>query len=117
MIRMDKTTMNAELVIGDTGSFSIIPKINGEAYLSDGDEVVLTVKRIRDGQVVLEKKYTKFINHKAEIVIEHKDTLNLEKGNYIYDLKVIRKDGTVDTIIPNNPSANLTLKEGVKSWI
>lgn len=116
MIAIEKTTLNAELVIGDTGSFSIKPDINGEPYLSDGDEVIFTVKKLKNKEIVLEKKITTFHDHYADIVIEHEDTLNLEPGNYIYDIKAIRKDGTVDTLIPNNPSANLTLKAGVKSW-
>jgi hypothetical protein len=29
---------------------------------------------------------------------------------------LIRKDGNVDTLIPNSPTANFSLKKGVKWW-
>ena len=116
MIYIEKSTMNLELVIGDTGSFSLKPKINKETYLSEGDKIYFTVKKKKTGDVVLNKEITEFRNGIVDIVIESKDTLDLEPGNYIYDIKSVRKDGTVDTLIPNNPSASLTLKRGVKSW-
>lgn len=114
-IDFNKQTLDAEMVLGDTGTFSIAPKINKQTFLSDGDEIWFTLKKRKENTIVLQKTITKFDNGVATIPIPPADTINMEPGNYIYDLKLIRKDGNVDTLLPNNsPSANFTLKKGVK---
>lgn len=114
MIKFNKTTLDAELVLGDTGTFSIVPKIDGVKALSDGDEVWFTMRKIKEKTIILQKKITTFDNGRATIPILPSDTSTLEPGNYIYDLKLIRADGNVDTLMPNKPDAYFSLKRGVK---
>lgn len=113
MIKFNKNTLDAELVLGDTGTFSIVPKIDGVKALNDGDEVWFTMRKVKDKVVVLQKRITAFEDGKATIPILPGDTSSLEPGNYIYDLKLIRSDGNVDTLMPNS-SASFSLKRGVK---
>lgn len=114
MIKFEKSTLNAEMVRGDTGTFSVSPKIEGKAILKKGDELYFTLKKLQTKDMILQKKITDFVDGVATITIEPKDTKNLEPDNYIYDLKLIRADGSVDTLIPNAPYAFFSLKKGVK---
>jgi hypothetical protein len=115
MIRIDPNSLNAEMVRGDTGTFSVRPKINGEYVLKEGDHLWFTVRKIKDKTILLQKDVTEFDDGKAEIIINPSDTANFEIGNYIYDLKMIREDGTVDSLIPGGrDSAYLSIKRGVK---
>ena len=116
MIKFNKTTLDAEMVCGDTGTFSFCPKINEEIVLKEGDEVWFTVKKIQSKEVVLERKVINFENGIAVIELEPEATKNLEPDNYIYDLKMIRGDGNIDTLIPNRPYAYFSLKKGVKEY-
>lgn len=103
------------MVRGDTGTFSVRPKINGEYVLKDGDHLWFTVRKIKDKTILLQKDVTDFTDGKAEVIIEPIDTANFEIGNYIYDLKMIRSDGTVDSLIPGGrDSAYFSIKRGVK---
>ena len=113
-IKFNKETLDAEMVLGDTGTFSIAPKIDNKTFLSDGDEIWFTLKKRKENTILLQKIIKEFDNGVATIPIPPSDTINMEPGNYIYDLKLIRKDGNVDTLIPNSPSANFSLKKGVK---
>ena len=114
MIKINSINLDAEMVIGDTGSFSFTPKINGDKFLSDGDTVYFTIRKLIDKSIILQKVITDFEDGKCEIVIDPDDTKNLDEDNYIYDLKLIRSDGTVDSLIPNRPYAYFSLKKGVK---
>lgn len=114
MIKINPINLDAEMVIGDTGSFSFTPKINKEAFLSDGDTVYFTVRKLIDKSIILQKIVTEFENHTCNITINSEDTQNLDEDNYIYDLKLVRSDGTVDSLIPNRPYAYFSLKKGVK---
>lgn len=115
MIRINPQTLDAEMVRGDTGTFSVAPKINGEYVLEDGDHIWFTLRKIKDNRILIQKDITEFENGIAEIVIEPNDTVNMELGNYIYDLKMIREDGTVDSLIPGGrDTAYFSLKRGVK---
>ena len=83
--------------------------------LQDGDTVWFTVKKIQGEEIVIQKQITSFPDGIVTVPIEPIETKNLEPINYIYDLKLIRKDGNVDTLIPNKrPHANFSLKKGVK---
>ena len=115
MIRIDPNSLNAEMVRGDTGTFSVRPKINGEYVLKEGDHLWFTVRKIKDKTILLQKDVTEFEDGMAEVIIKPSDTANFEIGNYIYDLKMIREDGTVDSLIPGGrDSAYFSIKRGVK---
>lgn len=103
------------MVRGNTGNFSIAPKINGEYVLKPGDHVWFTLRKIKDNTILLQKDITEFENGIAEVIIEPNDTANFELGNYIYDLVMIRSDGTVDSLIPGGrDTAYFSIKRGVK---
>ena len=114
MIKINPINLDTEMVIGDTGSFSFTPKINKEKFLSTGDTVYFTVRKLLDKSVIMQKTITEFEDGKCEITINPSDTTNLDADNYIYDLKLVRSDGTVDSLIPNRPYAYFSLKKGVK---
>ena len=115
MIRINPVTMDAEMVRGDTGTFSIRPKIKGENVLQDGDVVWFTLRKLQDRAILLQKQVTEFEDGIAVIPIEPSDTAALEIGNYLYDLKLNRSDGNVDTLLPaGNDTAYFTIKRGVK---
>lgn len=114
MIKFNPNTLDAELVCGDTGTFSFGLKINNNYFLTDEDRIWFTLKKIKGEDIVLQKEIKEFPNGVVTIPIPPSDTINLEPGNYIYDLKLIRKDGNVDTLIPNRPHAYFSLKKGVK---
>ena len=122
MIKFNSVTLDAEMVLGDTGTFSITPKLDGDTYLSTGDTLYFTVKerRRKDDSdkseqelTKIAKEVTEFSSGTATIPIESSDTSSLAAGTYIYDIKVVRGDGTVDTLTPNG-QAYFTLKKGVK---
>lgn len=114
MIKINPINLDAEMVIGDTGTFSFTPKIDKEAFLKTGDTVYFTVRKLLDKSVIMQKVITEFENGKCEVVINPSDTNVLNEDNYIYDLKLVRSDGTVDSLIPNRPYAYFSLKKGVK---
>lgn len=114
MIKINPINLDAEMVIGDTGTFSFTPKIKKEAFLKDGDTVYFTIRKLLDKSIIIQKVITSFENGECEITINPSDTTNLNEDNYIYDLKLIRGDGTVDSLIPNRPYAYFSLKKGVK---
>lgn len=130
MIKFNSVTLDAEMVLGDTGTFSITPKLDGNTYLTTGDTVYFTVKprkkvvdeatgNLVDAEPIrpLSKTITEFVNGTVTIPILPTDTVdtnvNLPAGTYIYDIKVVRGDGTVDTLTPNG-QAYFTLKKGVR---
>lgn len=115
MIRFNKATLDAEMVIGDTGDFPVSPKINGEYALTEGDHIWFTLKKLKDKSIILQKDIYEIDDNTAIVPIPPSDTANLEPGTYLYDLKWIRNDGTVDTLLPNSKeSAFFVLKKGVK---
>lgn len=106
------------MVRGNTGTFSVRPKINGEYALKDGDTLYFTLRKIKQQpteEPLLQKEITTFEDGKAEIIINPIDTENWEIGNYIYDLVMVRSDGTVDSLIPGGrDTAYFSIKRGVK---
>ena len=116
-IKFNKETLDAEMVLGDTGTFSFYlkNKKTQSSFLDEGDEVWFTLKKIKDKSIIMKKQITELPDDKVTVEILPKETENMEAGNYIYDLKLIRKDGNVDTLLPNGkPSAYFSLKRGVK---
>lgn len=113
MIKFNTRTLDAEMVIGDTGTFSVTPTINGEKFLEEGDKVYFTLRKSQDRSILIQKEITDIEDGSVVISIESSETENLEHGNYIYDLKLVRADGTVDTLTPN-PITHFNLKRGVK---
>ncbi len=114
-IRFDNNTLNAQMVRGDTGTFTIRPTdASDNAILKAGDQVAFTIRKNLETPVLLERTVSEIQDGMATIKILPEDTKNMELGSYLYDLKLIRKDGNIDTLIPNNPYAWFTLKEGVR---
>ena len=103
------------MVRGNTGTFSVRPKVNGEPVLQDGDHLYFTVRKIKDKTILMQKNISTFEDGRADIIINPSDTENFEIGNYIYDLVMIRSDGTVDSLIPGGrDTAYFSIKRGVK---
>jgi hypothetical protein len=116
MIKFNQNNLDAEMVIGDTGAFSFNVKVNGESALKSGDTVYFTVRKLIDNSIVIQKTITDFPDGICNILINPTDTSNLttDDDNYIYDLKLVRSTGEVDSLIPNRPFAYFSLKRGVK---
>ena len=116
MIKFNQNNLDAEMVIGDTGAFSFNVKVNGENALKDGDTVFFTIRKVIDNSVLIQKTITEFPNGICNIIIDPSETSNIttDDDNYIYDLKLVRATGEVDSLIPNRPFAYFSLKRGVK---
>lgn len=110
--------MDIEIVKRDTGPIPIRPKVKGtdnEYLLTDGATLYFTLRKLQDKNIVLKKETTEFEEGIGVIIIESEDTAELEEGTYIYDLVVIRADGTRDTLIPEGrDSLYFVIKKGVK---
>lgn len=115
-IEIDKRTMKMSLIIGDTGTFAFNLTSNNDFSLQEGDKVVFTMKKSKeDDDPIIQKTITEFEDGYVIVPILPEDTINLEKASYVYDIKLIRNDGNVDTLLPNNrESAPFVLKKGVK---
>ena len=101
----------------DTGPISVRPKAKGtdEYLLTDGATLYFTLRKLQDRSVILTKTATEFDEGIGTITLETEDTQNLEEGTYIYDLVMIREDGTRDTLIPEGrDSLYFVIKRGVK---
>lgn len=116
MIKFNQNNLDAEMVIGDTGAFSFKVNLNGQNALNDGDTIYFTIRKVIDNSILIQKTITEFPNGICNIVIEPSDTSNIttDDDNYIYDLKLVRTTGEVDSLIPNRPFAYFSLKRGVK---
>ena len=116
MIKFNQNNLDAEMVIGDTGAFSFKVNLNGQNALNDGDTIYFTIRKVIDNSILIQKTITEFPNGICNIVIEPSDTSNIttDDDNYIYDLKLVRATGEIDSLIPNRPFAYFSLKRGVK---
>ena len=118
MIRINPRTMDIEMIKRDTGPISVRPKVKGtddEYLLTDGATLYFTLRKLQDRSIILEKSTTEFEDGIGSIVLESEDTENIDEGTYIYDLVVIRADGTRDTLIPEGrDSLYFVIKKGVK---
>ena len=110
--------MDIEMIKRDTGPISVRPKVKGtqdEYLLTDGATLYFTLRKLKDRQIIMSKSTTEFEDGIGSIVLESDDTKDLDIGTYIYDLVVIRADGTRDTLIPEGKgSLYFVIKEGVK---
>ena len=114
MIKIEPSTLNLEMTRGDSGDLPIQYLINNESVLRYGDKVEFKLCKKLGDPILLTKTVEEFDETgKANIHFDVQDTLALEKGNYIYSLKVYRSDGNVDTLNPNRQFSSFTLKEGV----
>ena len=96
MFSIDETN-RIKIIRGDTASLILTIK---DYSLSQGDQVKLTVKKnIRDSKAAITKVVTEFVEGKAIIYLEEKDTKNLIAGDYVYEIEVRLSNGTIDTII------------------
>lgn len=105
------------MVKRDTGPIAIRPKIKGtnEYLLTDGATLYFTLRKLQDSSIILTKTATEFEDGIGVITIETNDTKDLSEGTYIYDLVMIRSDGTRDTLIPEGrDSLYFVIKKGVK---
>ena len=117
MIRINPVTMDIEMVKRDTGPISIKPivKDTGEYFLTEGATLYFTLRKLQDQSIVLQKSTTEFEDGVGSIVLETADTENLQEGTYIYDLVMVRPDGTRDTLLPEGrDSLYFVIKKGVK---
>ena len=105
------------MVKRDTGPIAIRPKIKGtdEYLLTDGATLYFTLRKLQDSSIILRKEATEFEDGIGVITIETEDTQDLDVGTYVYDLVMIRADGTRDTLIPEGrDSLYFVIKKGVK---
>ncbi len=101
----------------DTGPIAIRPivKDTGEYFLTEGATLYFTLRKLQDKSIVIQKNTTEFEDGVGVITIETADTESLDEGTYIYDLVMIRADGTRDTLLPEGrDSLYFVIKKGVK---
>lgn len=75
-----------------------------------GDRITFTVRQSVEDPIALQKIVTEFPAGEAVIGIRPEDTAGLDFGDYVYDIQLTRRDGTVTTIIE---PARFRLKEEV----
>lgn len=94
------------------------PKVKGtqnEYLLTDGATLYFTLRKQKTTEVLLEKYAEEVEDGVGIITINTEDTENLEPGTYVYDLVLIRPDGTRDTLLPEGrDTLYFAIKEGVK---
>lgn len=117
MIRINPVTLDIEMVKRDTGPIAVRPKVKdtGEYFLTEGATLYFTLRKLQDRSIVIQKSTTEFEDGIGTIYLETDDTKDLEEGTYIYDLVMVRADGTRDTLIPEGrDSLYFVIKKGVK---
>lgn len=89
------------MIRGDTEQLVVTCQLSDgtERPFEEGDTVTLTVAWPL-GETVLQKAVTSFVEGTAVILIAHVDTNELTPGEYVYDVQLTTRDGTVATIIP-----------------
>lgn len=91
------------MVRGDTFAFSVsMIKDGTPIHFQDGDKLYFTVKRSGlEKHSLISKVVKEFAaDGSASIHIEPKDTKEIAFGNYVYDIELITKAGSVSTIVP-----------------
>lgn len=95
-MRIDSNN-NIRMTRGDSESITVSCE---QLPFEDGDEVRLTVRKSKyNGEKVIEKIVTEFVEGKAIIEIQPADTSHMGFREYIYDIQLTRADGAVTTII------------------
>lgn len=89
---------NLSMVRGDSESITVRCSA---APFETGDTVTMTVRPDVDSSIVLQKSVTEFDDDGAAVIaIDPADTEGLDMDtDYVYDIQVVRSDGTVTTII------------------
>ena len=87
-----------KIVRGDTGCIEFTVQ---NYSLSKGDKVKFTVKASMTAtEPAILKEITEFTeNGTALIVLNEEDTNSLAAGDYLYEIEVRLRDGSVDTVI------------------
>lgn len=106
---------------GDTYCITLtITTAEGVAYMLQEDDVLyLTVKSLYIPTPIINKRYTaddQLDNGVIEISFVPADTENLSELRYVYDIELVKGDGTVTTVIgPSEKSCdfNFILKPDV----
>lgn len=118
MFEIDSTN-KIKMVQGDTGSIRL--QLSNYS-LGPGDEVRfgLTARNVvqpaafaleRNSDLLIEKVITDFEDDgSAIIMLEGTDTLDLNPGQYLYEVQVKTSDGRIDTVIT---TTRFTLLEGI----
>lgn len=91
------------MIRGDSESItvSIADSSDEEYLLVDGDIIYFTVKRqTNTNKKALQKIVTNFPDNTAIIEILPEDTKHLDFFDYVYDIQLTEKNGTVKTVIP-----------------
>ena len=98
---MDIVNNNISMIRGDSESFPVSATDSlGVVPFVTGDTIYFTVKaNINSSVIALTKTITSFVNGEAIIEISHTDTKSLNCGVYKYDVRLLRSDTTVSTII------------------
>jgi len=105
------------MVKRDTGPIAVRPKVKdtGEYFLTEGATLYFTLRKLQDRSIIMQKTATSFEDGVGTITLESSDTENLDEGTYVYDLVMVRHDGTRDTLIPEGrDSLYFVIKKGVK---
>lgn len=89
------TDNRIEVIRGDTG---ILELALDNYKLKDGDKVYFTVKENYEGERLIFKEVTEFVDGKVKFILTSKDT-DLKAGMYLYDVQCNLLDGRVDTVI------------------
>ena len=89
------------MIRGDTEQLVVTCQLSDgtERPFEEGDTVTLTVAWAM-GPEVLQKTVPSFQEGAALILIAHADTNELISSEYVYDVQLTARDGTVSTIIP-----------------
>ena len=104
------TVSGTDLAMTRGDSESITVKCTSDPFAT-GDVVTMTVREDVESAIVLQKVITAFDSGDAVIGILPADTANLTMDtDYVYDIQVVRADGTVTTLI--KPS-KFTIEEEV----
>ena len=86
-------------------TLTIRDRVTGSVFiLGEGDRLTFTLKRfITDKEPVLTKTLGQGIRQEQERYVLHfrpEDTQSLACGRYVYEMKLMRKNGYTDTFIP-----------------
>ena len=104
---MKLTGTNISMIRGDSESLTVRCS---EPFLS-GDTVYMTVREDAESPVEFQERVTVFgAEGEAVIGISHADTEGMAFGDYVYDVQVTRRDGSVKTLVPKS---RFTLEEEI----
>jgi len=95
MVSISGTTIR--LTRGDTAAFGLSIMAHGEDFtLGEGDRAIFSVKASFDDEEYAVQKDVE----DGIVRILHEDTMDLNVGNYVWDIQIMFADGQVTTIGP-----------------